>query len=73
MINFDGFVNKNKRQKSKLTTNPYGILMIGGSEWGKTNSLLNLSNQILTKFVYMLMIHLKQNINFWLRKERVQA
>ena len=32
MINFDGFVNKNKRQKSKLTTNPYGILMIGGSE-----------------------------------------
>ena len=32
MINFDGFVNKNKRKKSKLTTNPYGILIIVGSE-----------------------------------------
>ena len=40
MINFDGFVNKNKRTKSKLTTNPYS------SEWGITNSLLNLSNKI---------------------------
>ena len=46
---------------------PYKILIIRGSGSGKTNSLFNqilISNQILIQFIYILKIHMKQNINF---------
>ena len=46
MINFDDYVNANKTKHNKswpyIPDNPYRILIIGGSESGKTNVLLNL-------------------------------
>ena len=44
----------------------YTILIIGYSGSGKTNSLFNLISQQsdTDKFIYMLRIHMKQNINF---------
>ena len=51
MINFDNYVNgiafnenKNKHNKNwpNIPDHPYRILIIGGSESGKTNLLLNL-------------------------------
>ena len=48
MINFDDYTNKNiKAHNSKwpyIPDYPYRILIIGGSESGKTNALLNLIN-----------------------------
>ena len=46
MINFDDYVNENKIEHNKnwpyIPDHPYRILIIGGSEYGKTNVLLNL-------------------------------
>ena len=46
MINFDDYVNKNKKEHNKnwsyIPDHPYRILIIGGSGSGKTNLLLNL-------------------------------
>ena len=46
MINFDDYVNENKIVHNKngpyTPDHPYRILIIGGSESGKTNVLLNL-------------------------------
>ena len=46
MINFDDYVNENKTEHNKnwsyIPDHPYRILIIGGSESGKTNLLLNL-------------------------------
>ena len=46
MINFDNYVNENKTKHNKnwsyIPDHPYRILIIGGSESGKTNLLLNL-------------------------------
>ena len=46
MINFDDYVNENKNEHKKswpyTADRPYRILTIGGSESGKTNTLLNL-------------------------------
>ena len=46
MINFDKYVNENKTKHNKnwpyVPDPPYRILIIGGSESGKTNLLLNL-------------------------------
>ena len=48
MINFDEYVSENKRKHnsnwSYIPDHPYRILIIGGSEPGKTNILLNLIN-----------------------------
>ena len=48
MINFDDYTNENKIIHNKnwpyIPDQPYGILIIGGSESGKTNTLLNLIN-----------------------------
>ena len=45
MINFDDIVNENKIKHNKnwlyIPDHPYRILIIGGSESGKTNVLLN--------------------------------
>ena len=68
MINFDDYVNENKTKYNKnwpyISDHPYSILIIGsGSE--KTNLLLNLIeiNQTLMKYICMLKIPMKQNIN----------
>ena len=46
MINFDDYANENKIQHNKkwshIPDHPYRILIIGGSESGKTSVLLNL-------------------------------
>ena len=46
MINFDDYVNENITKHNKnwsyIPDHPYRILIIGGSGYGKTNSLLNL-------------------------------
>ena len=48
MINFDDYTNENKTKHSLdwpfIPNHPYRILIIGGSESGKTNALLNLIN-----------------------------
>ena len=66
MMNFDDVTKENVKEHNpnwpQISDHPYRILIIGGS--GLTNSF-NLSHrQILTKFIYMLKIHMKQNINF---------
>ena len=69
MINFDDYVNENKNEHNKngsyIPDHPYRTLMIGGSGPGKTNALLDLiENQpTLIKYICMLKIHMKQNIN----------
>ena len=67
MINFDDYVNENKTEYNKnwpyIPDHPYRILIIGGSESGKTNVLLNLiENQTLIKYICILKIRMKQNI-----------
>ena len=46
MINFDDYANENRTEHNKnwpyIPDNPYRILIIEGSESGKTNLLLNL-------------------------------
>ena len=49
MINFDDYPNENKTEYNLkwpyILDHPYRILIIGGSESGKTNALLNLINK----------------------------
>ena len=48
MLNFDEYANENKVNHNPnwpyISDHPYRILIIGGSESGKTNALLNLIN-----------------------------
>ena len=48
MINFDDYANENKTEHNLkwlyIPDHPYRILIIGGSGSGKTNALLNLTN-----------------------------
>ena len=48
MINFDEYTNENNKEHNLnwpyIPDHPYRILIIGGSETGKTNALLNLIN-----------------------------
>ena len=45
MINFNEYTNENKKEHNlnwpHIRDYPYRILIIGGSEFGKTNALLN--------------------------------
>ena len=70
MINFDEYTNENKKEHNLNwpyipPVHPYRILIIGGSGIGKTNALLNLIiiNQTLIKYICMLKIRMKININ----------
>ena len=49
MINLDNIVNNDNQQHNEkwpyIPDHPYRILIIGGSESGKTNTLLNLINE----------------------------
>ena len=46
MVNFDDYTNENNTKHNEkwryIPDHPYRILIIGGSEFGKTNVLLNL-------------------------------
>ena len=48
MINFDEYTSENKREHNPnwpyIPDHPYRILIVGGSGSGKTNALLNLTN-----------------------------
>ena len=67
MINFDDYINENKTKHNPkwpyIPDHPYRILLIGVSQSGKTNALLNLINQTLIKNVHVQKFHMKQNIN----------
>ena len=64
MINYDNVTKENIKEHNanglQITDHLYRILIIGGSVSEKTNAL---TNQILIKFIYMLMICMKQNTN----------
>ena len=49
MINFDDYANENETEQNLnwlyIPDHPYRILITGGSEYGKTNALLNLINK----------------------------
>ena len=69
MINFNDITNENKTQHNSkwpyIPDHPYRILIIGDSESGKTNALLNLiNNQSNIDNLCMLKIRMKLNINF---------
>ena len=68
MINFDNVTKEHKKRNQnwpQIPDHPYRIIIIGGSGSGKTNSFNLIShNQLLIKFIYMLKIHMKQNIIF---------
>ena len=63
MFNFDYVTKKDIKEHNwnwpEIPEHPQRILIIGGSGSGKTNALLNLINQILIKFIFMLKIHMK--------------
>ena len=60
-----GDIEEHNPNWPKIPDHPYRILVIGSSESGKTNSLLNLINNKLDteKVFYMLKIRMKQNTN----------
>ena len=68
MMNFDDVMKENIKEHKpnwlQIHDPPHKILMIESSGSGKTNSLFNLINQILIKVIYMLKIHMEQNMNF---------
>ena len=70
LISFDDVTKKKQndmiRNWPQIPDYLYTILIIGCSGSGKTNSLFNLISQQsdTDKFIYMLRIHMKQNINF---------
>ena len=69
MINFDDVIKEETKEHNpnfpEIPGHLYRILIIGGSGSGKTNSLFNLINHQpdIIKIIYMLKIHMKQNIN----------
>ena len=69
MINSDEYTNENKIEHNSkwpyISDHSYKILIVGGSESGKTNALLNLiGNQPdIIKYICMQKIHTKQNIS----------
>ena len=65
MINFHDVTKEETKEHNpnwpQVLDHPQRILIIGGSGSGKTNSLFNL---ILFNLIYMLKVHMKQNLNF---------
>ena len=70
MIDFNdatkGNIKEHNPNWAQLPHHPYRILLIGGSGSGEANSLFNLISQQPDndKFVYMIKILMKENINF---------
>ena len=78
MINFDDYVNENKTEHNKnwpyTHDHPYRILIAAGSGSGKINVLLNLienQSDIAKIYICTQKIHMKQNINIYMIKEKV--
>ena len=68
-------IKEHNRNWPEIPSDSYAILIVGGSGSGKTNVLLNLVNhdRNIDNFFYMLKIHMKQFINYYLTKEKVHA
>ena len=70
MIKFDNVTKENMKEHNpnwpQIPYHPYIILIIGGCGLGKTNSLFNLISQQpdIDKIIYILKVHMKQNINY---------
>ena len=69
MFNFDYITKEDMKEHDpnwpEIFDQAYIILIVGSSGLGETNALLNLINHEpdIVKFLYMLKIHMKQNIN----------
>ena len=71
MSNYDCIIKRNIEKHnpnwSQFFDHPYRILITGGSGYGKTNTLLKNNKMViivlLIKFIYMLKIQIKKNIN----------
>ena len=67
MINFDDYANENRTEHKRnwpyISDHPYRILIIGGSGSGKTNEFNRKPTRHWLKYVCMLKIYIKQNIN----------
>ena len=69
MFNFDYIIKEDMKEHDpnwpEISDQAYIILIVGSSGLGETNALLNLINHEpdIVKFLYMLKIHMKQNIN----------
>ena len=74
MKNFDEPVEINHNPNWSYNPNhPFRILIIGGSESGKTSALLNLINindQMLNSFTCTSKIHLNKSINYLSTEEK---
>ena len=70
IINFNNYVNEIKTKRNKnwpyIPDHPYGMLIIGGLGSGKMENQPDID-----KYIYMQKIHMNQNINTWLIKEKV--
>ena len=64
MINFDDYTNENIIQHNSkwpyIPDHPCRILIVGGSGSGKTNALLNLTNNQPESYICMQRIHMKK-------------
>ena len=72
-MNFDNYTNENKKEHNSkwpyLPDHPYKILIIGGSESGKTNALLNLiNNQLNIDKIYLSKDPYKEKYQFLINK-----
>ena len=79
MVNFDDVVKENIKEHNpiwpQLPDHIYRILIVGASGSRKTNLLFNLINQQLDidKIYSYAKDYMDQNINFQLKKEKVQT
>ena len=78
MINLDSITNENNKKHNEkwpyILAHPYGILIFGGSGWGKTNTLLNLINeQENIDKIYLYAKDLNEPKNEYLIKNRENA
>ena len=73
MINYDYITTENIEEQNpnwtQIFDHPYRILILEGSGSGKTNAII----VFLIKFVCMLKIQMKQNINTLLKKVKKES
>ena len=82
MINYDGVTIENIKEHNpnwqQISDHPYRTLIIGGSKSGIINALLNLTESkmpiivaLLIKFIYILKIQVKPNVNIFLTNIKI--
>ena len=76
MINLDSITNENNKEHNEkwpyIPDHPYRILIIGGSGWGKTNTLLNLMKEQDDIYkIYWYAKDLNPSMNFWSKSAKM--